>query len=468
MGHRDDFDVIVEPHAVTLDGEAEAPATLAWRAFGDAGEVFVDYDPGAAPVLAHDQVPLTLALIVAGAYRRIELASPARHLDCFGVSERTALVVGGTGPTGPHVVKGLLERGYRVTILHTGRHEVDEITDLVEHIHTDPFDAAQFAEAIGSATYDLSVVMYGRLREIARVLAGRVSKFVSIGGFPVYSGWGDADALWPAGMRVPTRELDRLVSDEPPDFRVNNKVRQIANTELVVFGEHPTASHLRYPWIYGPGQISPREWKIVRRVLDGRTRIVLPDGGVTLQAMADARNAAAMVLAAVDAGARSSGQAYNVSDEWTPTLLQWVEIIAAALDHSFEIVSIPWEFAAVSHHLTQRSTPHHRVINCDKAIHQIGYRDVVNPVEGLTDTARWLARPENHPEPGSAMERSLVDRFDYEAEDRLIDVWQAAIARDDIAAAAAAADPGFFDRYAAEFDDRPGAGKGWTSVSRNG
>ena len=274
-------------------------------------------------------------------------------------------------------------------------------------------------------------------------MAGRVSKFVSIGGFPVYSGWGDADALWPAGMRVPTREHDRLVSDEPPEFRVNNKVRQIANTELVVFREHPTASHLRYPWIYGPGQISPREWKIVRRVLDGRTRIVLPDGGVTLQASADARNAAAMVLAAVDAGARSSGEAYNVSDEWTPTLLQWVEIIAAALDHSFEIVSIPWEHAAVSHHLTQRSTPHHRVINCDKAIYQLGYRDVVDPVEGLTDTARWLAREENHPEPGGAMERSIVDRFDYEAEDRLMDAWQAAIARDDIAAAAAAADPGF-------------------------
>ncbi len=394
-------------------------------------------------------------------------ASPAPVVDSDLVSEQTALVVGGTGPTGPHVVRGLLERGYRVTILHTGRHEVDEITDLVEHIHTDPFDVDQFTAAIGSATYDLSVVMYGRLREIARAMAGRVSKFVSIGGFPVYSGWGDADALWPAGMRVPTREHDRLVSDEPPEFRVNNKVRQIANTELVVFREHPTASHLRYPWIYGPGQISPREWKIVRRVLDGRTRIVLPDGGVTLQGCADARNAAAMVLATVDAGARSSGQAYNVSDEWTPTLLQWVEIIAAALDHSFEIVSIPWEYAAVSHHFTQRSTPHHRVINCDKAIYQLGYRDVVDPVQGLTDTARWLARDENHPEPGGAMERSIVDRFDYEAEDRLMDAWQAAIAADDIAVAAAAADPGFFDRYAAEFDDRPGARKGWVSVRRS-
>ena len=53
----------------------------------------------------------------------------------------TALVVGGTGPTGPHVVGGLLDRGFVVTVLHTGRHERDEIPAVVEHVHTDPFDA---------------------------------------------------------------------------------------------------------------------------------------------------------------------------------------------------------------------------------------------------------------------------------------------------------------------------------------
>lgn len=382
------------------------------------------------------------------------------------MGDRSALVVGGTGPTGPHVVLGLLERGYSVTILHTGRHEAPEINDLVEHIHTDPFDVEQFSDALGAAEYDLAVVMYGRLRDIATTLVGRVGKFVSVGGFPVYSGWGDAEALWPAGMRAPTREHDRLVSDEPPEFRVNRKVRQIGITEGVVFGQHPTASHLRYPWIYGPGQISPREWKIVRRVLDGRKHMVLPDGGTTLQGAAHSRNAAAMLLATVDGGARSSGEAYNVSDEWTPTLVQWIEIIAAALDHTFEFVSIPWEYAAVGHHLTLRSTPHHRLIGCDKAMFQLGYRDVIDPIEGLCETARWLAVEANQPAGGSAMEKSIGDRFDYQAEDRLIDAWQDVMARSKMADTAAAADPGFIDRYSAAFDERPGAHDGWTSVSR--
>ena len=39
------------------------------------------------------------------------------------------LVIGGTGPTGPFIVNGLLERGHHVTIFHRGTHELDEIPD---------------------------------------------------------------------------------------------------------------------------------------------------------------------------------------------------------------------------------------------------------------------------------------------------------------------------------------------------
>ena len=47
-----------------------------------------------------------------------------------------ALVIGGTGPSGPYIVNGLLDRGYEVTILHGGQHEV-EFAQPVEHIHTE-------------------------------------------------------------------------------------------------------------------------------------------------------------------------------------------------------------------------------------------------------------------------------------------------------------------------------------------
>jgi nucleoside-diphosphate-sugar epimerase len=62
------------------------------------------------------------------------------------------LVIGGTGPTGPYIVNGLVERGHRVTILHTGRHELDALppSEVVPHIHADPFDHGSFTAAIHS------------------------------------------------------------------------------------------------------------------------------------------------------------------------------------------------------------------------------------------------------------------------------------------------------------------------------
>ena len=116
---------------------------------------------------------------------------------------QTALVIGGTGPTGPYVVNGLLERGFRVTILHTGRHETSLIGPEVEHIHTDPFDIERTDHDLRARSFDLAVVMYGRLRDLSRLLQGRVSHFVSIGGVGVYQGFANPDDLFPVGMPVP-------------------------------------------------------------------------------------------------------------------------------------------------------------------------------------------------------------------------------------------------------------------------
>jgi len=41
-----------------------------------------------------------------------------------------ALVIGGTGPTGPRIVAGLLARGHEVTIFHRGTHELPDLAEV--------------------------------------------------------------------------------------------------------------------------------------------------------------------------------------------------------------------------------------------------------------------------------------------------------------------------------------------------
>jgi nucleoside-diphosphate-sugar epimerase len=330
----------------------------------------------------------------------------------------TALLIGGTGPTGPFLLDGLVRRGYDVTLLHTGRHELPEVAH-VPHVHADPFDEASLRGALEGRTFDAVVATYGRLRVTASVLAGRCGQFVSIGGAPALRGYMDPDRFTPPGLPVPSGE-DGPRSDEDDD----GKSYRIARTEQLVFEHQPTAAHFRYPLVYGPRQLAPREWCVVRRVLDGRRRIVVADGGLTLKDAGYVENLAHAVLLALDHPEKAAGQIFNAADLETLTIAQIIEIIAAELGHTFELVSMPWELALPARPMVAQHRPTHRVLDTSKLVTLLGYRDVVPAREAMARTARWLAE---HPCPRDGVEELVLeDPFDYGAEDRLIDAWQAA------------------------------------------
>jgi nucleoside-diphosphate-sugar epimerase len=331
---------------------------------------------------------------------------------------RTALVIGGSGPTGPHIVAGLEARGFGVTILHTGAHEVPEIAHL-PHLHGDVRSLEGLREALGGREFDIVVATYGRLRAIAEVLVGRVGQLISVGGVPAYRGYFDAGAWDPPGLPVPTRE-----SAPTADETADGKSYRIARTEAYVFEHHPSATHFRYPFVYGPRQLAPREWCIVRRVLDGRRHIVLPDGGLTLVTFGFTENLAHAVLLAVDNDA-ARGEIFNCGDEECLTLRQVTELVADELDHRWEIVDMPAQLAVSARPLLMADRSTHRVLDIAKACALLGYRDVVPAREAVRRTARWLV--EHRPEPGGVEERVLQDPFDYAAEDALIAAWERAM-----------------------------------------
>jgi len=333
-----------------------------------------------------------------------------------------ALVIGGTGPTGHFIVNGLRARGYAVAMLHSGRHEVAETPGDVEHIHTDPFREEALVAALGQRCFDVCIATYGRLRVTARVMVGRCGRFISVGGGPAYRGYMNA-ALWqPAGLPVPTPETARLVATEAED----SKGVRIARTEAIVLAQHPSATHFRYPYVYGAYQLVPREWCVVRRILDRRPFIVLPEDGLTLCHYGYAENLAHAVLLAVDQPRASSGQIYNCGDEEVLTLRQVVELVAGALERPLEIVSMPYALAVCARPLVMQSLATHRVFDLAKLRTELGYRDVVPAREALVRTARWLAA---HPlAPDGTEERVLQDPFDYAAEDALVAAWRRALA----------------------------------------
>jgi nucleoside-diphosphate-sugar epimerase len=314
-------------------------------------------------------------------------------------------------------VRGLVARGHDVTILHRGEHERAETPDTVRHLHHDPYDEDDLARGLDGRTFDVVVAMYGRLRTIARLTAGRTGAFVSVGGVPAYRGWMNPWLHDPPGLPVPVRE-DAATVVEPEE---DEKGYRIVRTEEVVFEHHPGARHFRYPYVYGPYQLAPREWSIVRRIADGRRRIVVADDGLTLHHHGYTENLAHALLLAIEAPDAGAGKVFNVGDEEVLSVRQVVEIVAGALGHALEIVSMPYDLAVPARPLLAQPLPTHRVLDLGRIREELGYCDLVPAREALASTARWLA--EHPPEPGGVEESVLTDTFDYVAEDRLIDAW---------------------------------------------
>ncbi len=177
-----------------------------------------------------------------------------------------------------------------------------------------------------------------------------------------------------------------------------------------------------FPYVYSPYQMVPREWCIVRRILDKHPHIILPDDGLTLHTFGYAETLAQAILLAVDNLQVAGGQIYNCGDDEVLTLRQVTDTIATAMNHAWEIISMPWQIAVPARPLMMQPRPTHRYLDISKLKFELGYRDVVKPRAALALTAQWLVN--NPPEYGGGVAQILEDPFDYQREDKLIDNWK--------------------------------------------
>jgi nucleoside-diphosphate-sugar epimerase len=326
-----------------------------------------------------------------------------------------ALIIGGTGPTGPFIVQGLVDRGFTPVILHRGTHEVSFL-DGYEHLHADPHFADPVRDALAGRHFDLVVASYGRLRLLVDVLAGHTERLITIGG-TVYE-----------------RQRWSAPADETAGRALSHKlVARVQQTEEAILARHADGTfnltHLRYPNLYGPRQLAPREWSIVRRILDGRRTVPVMDGGLTLESRAYVENAAHAVLVAVDDPVTSAGRVYHVADLVTPTDAERAQAIAAVMDVEIELVDYPraagrpayfWGGGRNLESMGEPGPPptHHKLLDSSRIRAELGFTDLVDFSEAVRRTvAYYLEHPLAR---GGDEEQRIGDPFDYAAEDEFL------------------------------------------------
>jgi nucleoside-diphosphate-sugar epimerase len=232
------------------------------------------------------------------------------------------LVIGGGGPTGPLIVDALLAEGCEVAVLNTGRHPV-EYAGPVERIVADPNHLEPVQHAVRGRFFDVAIVQYGRLRLVAQALSGRVEHLIAIAACSARMD--PAATVRPASEAAARdwslRYLDegRPMPEDVPLDPVGKFGARVVETDSALRWAHQhgdfVATILRYPRVYGPRQPGAAEWSIIRRILDGRTRIIVPEGGFLLQSVLYVENAARIVLPQSGTGALRRGR-YSIA----PTL----------------------------------------------------------------------------------------------------------------------------------------------------
>ncbi|MCU1414605.1 MAG: NAD-dependent epimerase/dehydratase [Microbacteriaceae bacterium] len=331
---------------------------------------------------------------------------------------QSALVIGGTGPTGPTIVHGLIDRGYEVTILHGGHHENPEIPSSVRDIHADPHFVETLSAAVADERFDLVIAQYGRLRTIVDVFSGRTERLVAIGAATGMAAT-PRNPLWGRMGRPALLTEERIIQER--DLETAKIAARMAEAQNHLLEAHArgafNATYLGYTLLYGPNQPGPQDWSVVRRILDGRRELVIADGGLKLETRGYSQNVAQSVLLAVDKPQESAGKSYIVSDRNTYTMKQRIDFIAAVAGHSFEFIDLPWPEARPAHPLW-RYYREHRLTDSDLIRTDLGFTDVTPSDVALQKSIEWLIA---HPlEYGGEIEGQIGDPFDYEREDALI------------------------------------------------
>lgn len=323
------------------------------------------------------------------------------------------LVIGGTRFIGRAIVEELLRRGHTVTIYHRGEHHEVVFSAPVTHVHGNRRDYLRFQAALArlspEAVVDVIPMNADDTQALVEALRGRITCSVHISSGDVYA----------PGQPIPTPEDAPVQPAEPVELRLDDQIVPYSKVAVeAVIQEAQAASDfpatiLRLPAVYGPGDALAREWFFVKRVLDGRSRIALPDGGLGLFHRGYVDDVARAVVLALESP-QAVGRTYNVGHERVLTVRGIAELVAQVMGHEWEIVSVPADQLPPTNPF---ALPYPIVYDLSRIRAGLGYGEAVSLEEGMRRTVAWLVTHPPTPETWGLAHYLTHDAFDYAAED---------------------------------------------------
>ena len=198
------------------------------------------------------------------------------------------LVIGGTGFSGPHVVRSLVDMGHQVALFHRGQTEADFPGD-VQHILGDRKQLDDYAEELKrfnpQIVLDMIPVSEHDARRVMTMFKGMAQRVVALSSQDVYRAYGKLIRI-ESGPPEPVP----LTEDSPlrtklypyrgqvaPDHWAYHYEKILVEQVFMADPEVP-GTILRLPMVYGPRDRQHRLFQHLKRMDDDRPAILLEEG----------------------------------------------------------------------------------------------------------------------------------------------------------------------------------------------
>jgi nucleoside-diphosphate-sugar epimerase len=258
-----------------------------------------------------------------------------------------SLIIGGTRNLGPSIAHALLQRGYEVAVFNRGQTR-DDLPEEVERLRGDRTNAEELKRALSGKEFDLVIdtTLYtGAEAEAAvELFAGRAGRYIFLSTGQVY--------LVRVGTERPYKEDDYAgtVMPEPPKSNVSDyenwrygfdkRAAEDVFASAWAKDQFPFTS-LRLPMVNSERDHYDRIYGYFLRIQDeGPILIPDEDGAPVRHVYGEDVVQAITGLAESELG---KGNAYNIGQDETLSLAEFLELLAETMHCPLKIVRVPRE-----------------------------------------------------------------------------------------------------------------------------
>lgn len=327
------------------------------------------------------------------------------------------LVIGGTGFIGSQIVKRLSEKGNAVTVFHRGKTKTAQNEIIGERENLGDFKN-QFRKLQPEVIIDVINYNENDAKNLIKTFRGISERVVVLSSQDVYKAFAIVQKKETGEEDPPITENSKLREEiyyyreyakDKNDFAYNYSKLLVEKT--VMNDTEIAGTILRLPCVYGIDDHKHRFYPFIKRMQDDRPLILLEETEAKWRwTRGYVENIAeAVAIAATDP--KAANQIYNIGEEKTISVEQWIQAFAKELNWSGEILILPKQKLRK---LAENDINYKQdfVADTNKIRKELNFKEIVSRLNAIKRTIDWET---NYPP-------VTIDpnQFNYEVEDKIL------------------------------------------------